>query len=88
MQEWELGRRFMQEYVLHLIAYKVLNEKRKGHSMMRLIKVLIALPMIMLFGILRAMINVVSYLYCHAASLVLILLVICLILAVITPQWF
>lgn len=30
MQEWELGRRVMPEYVLRLIAYKVLNEKRKG----------------------------------------------------------
>lgn len=28
--EWELGRRVMPEYVLRLIAYKVLNEKRKG----------------------------------------------------------
>jgi DNA-binding transcriptional regulator YiaG len=30
MQEWELGRRMMPEYVLRLIAYKVLNEKQKG----------------------------------------------------------
>ena len=30
MQEWELGRRVMPEYVLRLIAYKVLNEKKKG----------------------------------------------------------
>ena len=30
MQEWELGRRVMPEYVLRLIAYKVLNEKGKG----------------------------------------------------------
>ena len=30
MQEWELGRRIMPEYVLRLIAYKVLNEKQKG----------------------------------------------------------
>ena len=30
MQEWELDRRVMPEYVLRLIAYKVLNEKRKG----------------------------------------------------------
>ena len=29
MQEWELERRAMPEYVLHLIAYKVYNEKRK-----------------------------------------------------------
>ncbi|MBO4846959.1 MAG: transcriptional regulator [Lachnospiraceae bacterium] len=26
MQEWELGRRIMPEYVLRLIAYKVFNE--------------------------------------------------------------
>ncbi len=30
MQEWELGRRAMPEYVLRLIAYKVLNEKKSG----------------------------------------------------------
>ena len=30
MQEWELGRRAMPEYVLRLIAYKVVNEKAKG----------------------------------------------------------
>ena len=30
MQEWELGRRAMPEYVLRLIAYKVINEKSKG----------------------------------------------------------
>lgn len=30
MQEWELGRRAMPEYVLRLIAYKVMNELRKG----------------------------------------------------------
>ena len=30
MQEWELGRRKMPEYVLRLIAYKVANEKQKG----------------------------------------------------------
>ena len=29
MQEWELGRRVMPEYVLRLIAYKVANEKLK-----------------------------------------------------------
>ena len=29
MQEWELGRRMMPEYVLRLIAYKVYNEKQK-----------------------------------------------------------
>ena len=30
MQEWELGRRTMPEYVLRLIAYKVRNELRAG----------------------------------------------------------
>ncbi len=30
MQEWELGRRKMPEYVLDLIAYKVVSEKEKG----------------------------------------------------------
>ena len=30
MQEWELGRRAMPEYVLRLIAYKVVNELREG----------------------------------------------------------
>ena len=29
MQEWELGRRAMPEYVLCLIAYKVMNELRE-----------------------------------------------------------
>lgn len=29
MQEWELGRRTMPDYVLKLIAYKVNNEKLK-----------------------------------------------------------
>ncbi len=30
MQEWELGRRAMPEYVLRLIAYKVMNELSNG----------------------------------------------------------
>lgn len=30
MQEWELGRRAMPEYVLRLIAYKVSSEIEKG----------------------------------------------------------
>ena len=30
MQEWELGRRAMPEYVLRLIAYKVMAEKKAG----------------------------------------------------------
>lgn len=55
---------------------------------MRILKMLIAVPMILLFGILRMLANVVSWLYCHAASFVLIPLVICLILAIITTQWF
>ena len=34
MQEWELGRRVMPEYVLRLIAYKVVNEtgKKRGKN--------------------------------------------------------
>lgn len=31
MQEWELGRRAMPQYVLSLIIYKVRNEKEKGN---------------------------------------------------------
>ncbi len=31
MQEWELGRRQMPEYVLRLIAYKVRMEKERGN---------------------------------------------------------
>lgn len=31
MQEWELGRRAMPQYVLSLITYKVRNEKEKGN---------------------------------------------------------
>ena len=31
MQEWELGRRAMPEYVLRLIAYKVQMEKERGN---------------------------------------------------------
>lgn len=31
MQEWELGRRAMPQYVLDLITYKVRNEKEKGN---------------------------------------------------------
>ncbi len=31
MQEWELERRLMPEYVLRLIAYKVRMEKAAGH---------------------------------------------------------
>lgn len=31
MQEWELGRRQMPDYVLRLIAYKVQMEKERGN---------------------------------------------------------
>ena len=31
MQEWELGRRTMPQYVLDLIVYKVRNEKKQGN---------------------------------------------------------
>ena len=31
MQEWELGRRAMPQYVLDLISYKVKNEKKQGN---------------------------------------------------------
>ncbi|MBQ4190545.1 MAG: transcriptional regulator [Clostridiales bacterium] len=30
MQEWEIGRRLMPDYLLRLIAYKVNSEKRAG----------------------------------------------------------
>jgi DNA-binding transcriptional regulator YiaG len=32
MQEWELGRRVMPDYVLRLIAYKVANERSKSEQ--------------------------------------------------------
>ena len=54
---------------------------------MRILKMLIALPMILLFGILRLLANIVSKLYCHAAAIVLIPLAICLVLAVIITDW-
>lgn len=31
MQEWELGRRGMPEYVLNLISYKVRKEQEEGN---------------------------------------------------------
>ena len=31
MQEWELGRRVMPQYVFDLISYKVKNEKKQGN---------------------------------------------------------
>lgn len=36
---------------------------------MRIVKILIALPMILLFGILRLFATAISWLYCRAASL-------------------
>ena len=54
---------------------------------MRLVKILVALPMILLFGILRLFATAISWLYCRAASLVFAPLIICLILALITTQW-
>ena len=37
---------------------------------MRIIKVLVELPMILLFGTLRFAVNIISKIYCRAASLV------------------
>ncbi len=54
---------------------------------MRIVKVFVALPMILLFGILRLFATAISWLYCRASSLVFAPLVICLILAVIMTQW-
>ena len=54
---------------------------------MRLIKVLIALPMILLFGILRLVADLISKIYCRAASLLFIPMIILLILSVIATQW-
>ena len=54
---------------------------------MRIVKMLIALPMILLFGILRLWANIVSKIYCHAAEIVFIPLAICLVLAVIITDW-
>lgn len=54
---------------------------------MRLVKVLIAFPMILLFGILRLFATAISWLYCRAASLLFIPMIILLILSVIATQW-
>ena len=54
---------------------------------MRILKMLIALPMILLFGILRLLANIISKVYCHAAAIVLIPLAICMVLAVIITDW-
>lgn len=54
---------------------------------MRLVKVLVALPMLLLFGILRLFATAISWLYCRAASLLFIPMFILLILSVIATQW-
>ncbi len=54
---------------------------------MRIVKILIALPMILLFGILRLLATAISWLYCRAASLLFIPMIILLILSVIATQW-
>ena len=54
---------------------------------MRIVKVLVALPMILLFGILRSFATAISWLYCRATGLVFAPLVICLILALIMTPW-
>ena len=54
---------------------------------MRLVKVLIALPMILLFEILRLVADLISKIYCRAASLVFVPMIILLILSVIEAQW-
>lgn len=54
---------------------------------MRIIKVLVALPMILLFGTLRFALNIISKIYCRAASLVFVPMIILLILSVIETQW-
>ena len=53
---------------------------------MRIIKVLVALPMILLFGTLRFAVNIISKIYCRAASLVFVPMII-LLLSVIETQW-
>lgn len=55
---------------------------------MRLFKVLVALPMIILFGIRRLFATAISWLYCRVASLLFIPMIIFLILSVIATQWF
>ena len=54
---------------------------------MRIVKILIALPMILLFEILRLFATAISWLYCRAASLLFIPMIILLILSVIATQW-
>ena len=50
---------------------------------MRLFKVLVALPMIILFGIRRLFATAISWLYCRAASLLFIPMIIFLILSAV-----
>lgn len=54
---------------------------------MRIVKVLVAIPMILLFGILRLVANLVTKIYCRAASLLFVPMIILLILSVIATQW-
>ena len=54
---------------------------------MRLVKILVALPMLLLFGILRLLATAISWLYSRAASLLFIPMIILLILSVIKTQW-
>ena len=61
--------------------------RERGHLIMRIVKILIALPMILLFGILRLLATAISWLYCRAASLLFIPMIILLILSVIATQW-
>lgn len=49
---------------------------------MRIVKVLVALPMILLLGTLRLLADIISKLYCRAASLVFAPLIICLMMGV------
>ena len=54
---------------------------------MRIVKVLVTLPMILLLKTLRLFADIISKLYCRAASLVFAPLAICLILALVMTQW-
>lgn len=54
---------------------------------MRIVKVLVAIPMILLFGILRLVANLITKIYCRAASLLFVPMIILLILSVIATQW-
>ena len=54
---------------------------------MRIIKVLIALPMILLLGILRFVADIITKIYCRVVSLLFVPMIILLILSVIATQW-